>query len=288
MNSMTGYAWRERADDAVSVSVEIKGYNNRFLEVSVNAPPWLPGLETRARALVSGSCGRGRVEVSIRVRETNAPVNVTVNTTAARAYMKAISDLSANLGLADNISVSTLIGMEGVLEAEKDRDAGRYWNAIEPVLREAVSAFAAERAREGRHTEGDILASVARIESALQTVANHVPTLEASIRENVGARFRELTGGSIDENRVMAETAVLLMKYTVSEEISRLSSHLGEFRAEAARNDRPGKKLDFLCQEINREINTIGSKSTMTEVSRAVVDMKEALENAREQLRNIE
>jgi len=288
MNSMTGYAWRERAGGDVSVSVEIKGYNNRFLEVSVNVPSWLSGLEAKARALVSGFCGRGRVDVSIRVKETNAQVSVTVNTAAAAAYVKAISDLCAALGLADNISVSTLIGMEGVLETEKDRDAGRYWGAVEPVLREAVAAFAAEREREGKHTEEDILASVDRIESALRIVTNHVPTLEAAIKENITARFRELTGGSIDENRVLAETAVLLMKYTVSEEISRLSSHLCEFRAEAARNNRPGKKLDFLCQEINREINTIGSKSTITDVSRAVVDMKEALENVREQLRNIE
>ena len=289
MNSMTGYAWRERMDDAISVSVEIKGYNNRFLEVSVNAPPWLSGLETKARGLVSGFCGRGRVDVSIRIKENNAPVNVTVNIAAANAYMKAISDLCTALGLADNkISVSTLIAMEGVLETEKNRDAERYWNAVEPVLQKAVVAFVAEREREGKHTEEDILASVGRVETALQTVKNHVPTLEAAIKENITTRFKELTGGSIDENRVLAETAVLLMKYTVSEEISRLSSHLCEFRAEVARNDRPGKKLDFLCQEINREVNTIGSKSTITEVSHAVVDMKEALENVREQLRNIE
>jgi len=254
----------------------------------VSAPPWLSGLEARVRALVSGSCGRGRVEVSIRVRETNAPVSVTVNAAAAAAYMGAISDLCAALGLADKINVSTILGMEGVLETERDRDVERYWGAVEPVLLEAVAAFAAEREREGRHTEADILASVARIESALRIVTDRVPGLESTIRENIAARFRELTGGSIDENRVLAETAVLLMKYTVSEEISRLSSHLGEFRAEAARNERPGKKLDFLCQEINREINTIGSKSTITEVSRAVVEMKEALENVREQLRNIE
>jgi uncharacterized protein (TIGR00255 family) len=92
----------------------------------------------------------------------------------------------------------------------------------------------------------------------------------------------------IDENRILAETAALLMKHTVAEEISRLSSHLREFRAEAARGDRPGKKLDFLCQELNREINTIGSKSAFADVNRAVVEMKEALENAREQLRNVE
>ena len=288
MNSMTGFAWRERADGEISVSVEIKGYNNRFLEISVGLPPWLSCLEPKIRGIVSDRCGRGRVEVSVRVKEPNARVNVTVNAAAAKAYMEAVSSLGDILGIDEKISLSTLIGMEGVLETEKNLDTERYWNAIEPVLREAVAAFVADRAREGKHTEEDILNSVGRIEFALQTVTSHVPTLEATIQENIRARFKELTGGSIDENRILAETAVLLIKYTVSEEISRLSSHLCEFRAEATRNDRPGKKLDFLCQEINREVNTIGSKSTIAEVSRAVVEMKEALENVREQLRNIE
>lgn len=288
MNSMTGYAWREWTGGDMSVAVEIKGYNNRFLEVAVSTPSWLSCLEPKVRQAVSASCGRGRVDVSIRVRETNTPVSIRINTAAAQTYMKAISDLCATLGLADRVGVSTLLGMEGVLETEKDRNAERYWNAVEPVLLEAIAAFAAERAREGKHTENDILASIAAIESALKTVTDRLPALENSIKENIGTRFRELTGGTLDENRILAETAILLMKYTVSEEVSRLSSHLGEFRAEAARNGRPGKKLDFLCQEINREINTIGSKSTITEVSRAVVEMKEALENVREQLRNVE
>jgi len=288
MNSMTGFAWRERTDGDVSVSVEIKGYNHRFLEVSVNTPPGLSCLEARIRQIVSGPCRRGRVELSLRIRETNAPIRVTVNAAAAGAYVKAISGLCESLGIAEKAGISTLLGMEGVLEIEKDRDAERLWAVAEPVLLEAVAAFAEERAREGRHTENDVLASVGVIESALKTVEGRLPSLEAAIRENIGARFRELAGGAIDENRVLAETAILLMKYTVAEEISRLSSHLCEFRAEAARNERPGKKLDFLCQEINREINTIGSKSAISDVSRAVVDMKEALENVREQLRNIE
>ncbi|MDR0878329.1 MAG: DUF1732 domain-containing protein, partial [Treponema sp.] len=111
---------------------------------------------------------------------------------------------------------------------------------------------------------------------------------ESSIKENLKSRFAEVLGNQIDENRILAETAILLMKYTISEELSRLASHLGEFRAETERNPSPGKKLDFLCQEINREINTIGSKTPILEVSRAVVDMKDALENVREQLRNVE
>jgi uncharacterized protein (TIGR00255 family) len=211
-----------------------------------------------------------------------------VNVNAANAYMRAISDLASGLGINEKLSITALIGMEGVLDIEKSRDEERYWSLVEPVLRDAAGAFRTEQIREGKHTEEDILNSISCIESYLQTVTAHIPALESSIKENIKARFKDLSGSDIDENRVLAETAILLMKYTVSEEISRLSSHLAEFRAETEKNDRPGKKLDFLCQEINREINTIGSKSAILEVSRAVVEMKEALENVREQLRNVE
>jgi uncharacterized protein (TIGR00255 family) len=250
-------------------------------------------MEPKTRELVGTACGRGKVEVTIRVKEINAPVSVSVNTNAARAYMNAFSGLAFDLGIEAPLSVTVLTGMEGVLEVEKKRDVERYWGIIEPVLKDALSVFQAERAREGKHTEEDILSSIGVIERALETVTSHVADLENSIKENIKARFKEIAGdgaagGVIDENRILAETAILLMKYTISEEISRLSSHLAEFRAETARNNRPGKKLDFLCQEINREINTIGSKSVIVEVNRAVVEMKESLENVREQLRNVE
>jgi uncharacterized protein (TIGR00255 family) len=290
---MTGFAWREWAGEDISLTVEIKGYNNRFLELQVGLPPWLSFMEPKVRELIGTVCGRGKVEAVLRVKEINAPVNVSVNKNAARAYMDALSGLASDLGIDAPLSVTLLTGMEGVLEVEKKRDSERYWGMIEPVLKEALSVFQAERVREGKHTEEDILNSLGIIESALQTVMSHVTDIENSIKENIMSRFKEIAGEgvaivNIDENRILAETAILLMKYTVSEEISRLSSHLAEFRAETARNDRPGKKLDFLCQEINREINTIGSKSTILEVSRAVVEMKESLENIREQLRNVE
>jgi uncharacterized protein (TIGR00255 family) len=288
MTSMTGFAYKEWANEDISISVEIKGYNNRFLEIFVNTPPWLPQLEQRVRDIINNVCGRGKVEVAIRIRETNTPMTVSVNVNAAEAYTRAINSLKSSLGLDEKLNLSTLINMEGVLNIEKNRDDERYWALIEPVLIEAGAVFQAERIREGKHTEEDILNSISQIESTLQTVVAHLPAMESSIKENIKTRFKEISGGEIDENRILAETAILLMKYTVSEELSRLGFHLAEFRAETAKNDRPGKKLDFLCQEINREINTIGSKSVILEVSRAVVEMKEALENVREQLRNVE
>jgi uncharacterized protein (TIGR00255 family) len=159
---------------------------------------------------------------------------------------------------------------------------------LEPLLAQAFAAFEESRRREGAATEADILGHIGNIERSLERIAACVPELERSIKENLRARFQEVLGSAVDENRILSETAVLLMKYTISEELARLRSHLVEFKEETARNGAPGKKLDFLSQEINREINTIGSKSPIIEVSRAVVDMKDALENVREQLRNVE
>jgi uncharacterized protein (TIGR00255 family) len=288
MLRMTGYAWREQAAGNISVSVEIKSYNNRFLEIYVNAPPWLSGLEGAVRERIAAVCGRGKVEVSIRLREHNAPLVISLNTTAAAAYLNAARELAGNFGSNGTLGLAELFQMEGVLEVERNRDDARYWQALEPVLEEALAAFIAERQREGKHTENDILKSLGVIETNLETVKSFSSTLEESIKENIRSRFADVLGDQIDENRVLAETAVLLMKYTIAEEISRLASHLAEFRAETAGSSRPGKKLDFICQELNREINTIGSKSALLEVSRAVVAMKEALENIREQLRNVE
>ncbi|WP_245534808.1 YicC/YloC family endoribonuclease [Treponema primitia] len=285
---MTGYAYEELRDEEISLSVEIKGYNSRYLDLFVYLPPFLSSLEPEIRDYLSSRFSRGKVEAGIRVKERNSDIYLSVNQKAAKVYYEAVAGLAKELGIRETPSLSLLLGMEGVLEIEKNRDDNRYRKLIEPLLKNAADKFEAERIREGKHTEDDILSHITVLEEAAKTVASHAPAMEASIQKNLKDRFAELLGDRIDENRILAETAVLLMKYTISEELSRLSSHLAEFRAETKRNPSPGKKLDFLCQEINREINTIGSKTPLLEVSRAVVEMKDTLENIREQLRNIE
>jgi uncharacterized protein (TIGR00255 family) len=290
---MTGYAYCEKTEQDLSVSVEIKSYNNRYLEVIINLPPWLPSLESKIREKITSNCCRGKVEVYVRIREYNVPVNVNINKKAAQSYYNAISKLGKELGIKEKPSLSTILEMENMLansvfEIEKIRDTELYWEKIEPLLNEAIQVFCNERKREGKHTENDIIKNLEKIEKSIELISSFVPEVEKTLKENVKTRFEEIIGSNIDENRMLAEIASLLIKYTISEEISRLVSHLDEFRRETEKNTSPGKKLDFLCQEINREINTIGSKSTKIEVSSEVVKMKESLENIREQLRNIE
>lgn len=290
MKSMTGFAYREQQEKDCSFSVELRGYNNRFLEINAYLPPYLSSLENRIRGFIAETCVRGRIDVTLRCREINAPFRVTVNTAAAAAYGEAVRLLAEALEIDEKPDIRTIMGLEGVLDIDRPRDEDRYWRQIRPLLKEALDTFEAERIREGQYTLGHILSQIAVIEDSLNQVCLHADEAEAMIKENLRGRFMELLGDKdkIDENRILAETAVLLMKYTIAEEISRIRSHLSEFRIEAQGKGCPGKKLDFLCQELNREINTIGSKTPQIEVSRAVVNIKNALENVREQLRNVE
>jgi len=288
MKSMTGYAYREVSAENITVSVEIRSYNSRFLDLSVYLPSWLASLDPGVRKYLGTRFMRGKVDVGIRIREHNAPVSVSINENAALSYQKAITDLAKTLGIKEKPGLEMILSREGVLEAETNRNAEKYWSIIEPVLVSAADQADAERTREGDHTAEDILSHIQILEDAVDSINSQVPELEETIKENLRSRFTELLGDKIDENRIFAETALLLMKYTISEELSRLSSHLKEFRIEAESSQSPGKKLDFLSQEMGREINTIGSKTPVLTVSRKVLEMKNALENIKEQLRNVE
>ncbi len=288
MKSMTGYAYQENVTEAMTVSIEIKSYNSRFLDLSVNQPYWLGRLEGRLREYASSRIQRGKVELNLRVREKNASLQVTPDPEAARAYMGAVMEISDALGYAGEVPLSLIISQEGVLKSERLTDPETYWAAIEPVLAAAFDEFEASRAAEGKALERDILEMVARIERVAALVSSKVPEMEAMFKENVRTRFAELLDGQVDEGRVLQETAALMVKYTINEEIVRLGAHLASLRKELAENPAPGRKTDFICQEINREVNTIGSKNQMMEIGQAVIEAKDALENIREQLRNIE
>jgi len=288
MVSMTGFANCEINENDLKILMEIHGVNSRFLEININIPPGLSSIEKKIREYISLECYRGKIDVFIRIWDHSIPVKIKVNKETAKAYKSAINMLAKDLKIRDKIDLNLLVNLDGVLEIEKNTDNNMYWNYIEPAFKQTVNVFNESRNKEGKLTEADIMKHICIIEAALETVKQHATLLENSIKENLKTRFFELLGDKVDENRILAETAILLMKATISEEINRLGIHLNEFREEAANNKHPGRKLDFLSQEINREINTIGSKSTIVAVSHAVVDMKDALENIREQLRNVE
>ena len=289
MKSMTGYGYKEFSDENITVSVEIKSWNSRFLDLSINIPSFLGRLERRIREKCSESIMRGKVELNIRIKEKNSAVSVDADVGTALAYSDAIKKVAEGLGLpADSVSLSLIIQQDGVITVQKDNDPERYWSMIEPVFTGALSDFLADRKREGENLKKDLLLKLAKIEESEVLFKKWIPEMENLFKTGIKKRFAEVLGDEVDEQRVLTETAALLVKYTINEEVVRLQSHIDALKNEIENNPEPGRKLDFICQELNREINTIGSKNQFVEVGQAVIEAKNALEDIREQARNIE
>lgn len=289
MTSMTGYAYKEVSLKDAVVSVEIKSVNSRFLDLSINLPPYLNQLESRFRGIITEKILRGKVDVYIRVKEVNADETVTADVKVAKAFAAAIGQIAEALGkTADDVPLSLIIAQPGVLNSDRDYDVGKYWDMISPVFRETVNTFCADREREGVNLYKDLLVKLDKLDECAAFFREWQPKMENMFKEQITQKFNELLGDHADEQRIMTETAAMLVKYTINEEIVRLHSHLAALRAEMKDNPAPGKKMDFLCQEINREINTIGSKNQFSEVGAVVITAKDSLENIREQARNVE
>jgi len=288
MKSMTGFGYHEHQDEKRHITITLKSYNNRFLDIFVFLPPALGQLEQRFREYLAARIRRGRVELYLKCEEYESNPTVILDKASVRAYAQALRELAVEIGSNEPIRLSHLLKLEGVLKAEQSRDAGEYWGALYPHLETAFQDFERMRLKEGETTEQDIRRLLGQIEGSLAVVESCASRIEEKVREDLRARFQELMGGGLDEARLMAETAVLLMRFDIHEELMRIGNHLESFQAVMAEGGADGKKLDFLCQELNREVNTVGSKSLFAEVNQAVVSLKDCLEKIREQLRNVE
>ncbi|MCQ2610190.1 MAG: YicC family protein [Treponema sp.] len=289
MKSMTGYAYNEITTEDAVVSVEIKSVNSRFLDLTVNLPGYLNSLESYYKAKITNCVLRGKVDVYIKVKETKSDTQITADTQAAAEYYKAIKEVAQAIGLEPPSNIlSMVINQPGVLNVNKNYDVEKYKNMIDGVFDSALKAFIAEREREGANLKKDLLEKLEKLFECQEFFAQWQPKMEEAFKAQITARFNELLGEAADQNRIMTETAAMLVKYTINEEIVRLKSHLDAMKAELESNDAPGKKLDFICQETNREINTIGSKNQFSQVGAMVITAKDCLENIREQAKNLE
>lgn len=288
MTSMTGYSYVETSTETSTVSVEIKSVNSRFLDLTINLPPYLNQLESSFRAIISEKVVRGKIDVYIRVKENESDIEIAADTNAAKAYLDAIKKIADATGYSSDIPLSLIISQPGVLNTNQNYDVEKYGQMISPVLKEALDKFCADRKREGENLKKDLLSKLSKLEECAAFFKEWQPKMELIFKEQITAKFKELLAEQVDENRIMTETAAMLVKYTINEEIVRLHSHLAAMKTEIENNPAPGKKLDFLCQEANREINTIGSKNQFAEVGAMVIASKDSLENIREQAKNVE
>lgn len=288
MTSMTGYAYEEKSTEEATVSVEIKSVNSRFLDLAINLPPYLNPLESYFRAKITEMVLRGKVDVYIRVRENESDSEVIPDTNAAVAYMNAIKKIAEATGFADDVSLGLIISQPGVLNVNRKYDVEKYKAMIEPVFEAVLTRFMDDRKREGENMKADLQKKLEKLSDCAKFFTEWQPKMEQYFKDQITAKFRELLEDKADENRIMTETAAMLVKYTINEEIVRLNSHIAAMRDELAKNPAPGKRLDFICQEMNREINTIGSKNQFAEVGAMVITAKDSLENIREQSKNVE
>ena len=288
MKSMTGFGLAEFNSGALQASLEIKSYNNRYLDVSVVLPGFAAPLEPEIRAFVAQRVSRGRVEVTLRLRELQLNLRIHIDAATVGAYSGALERLREVAGLDGPLTLDHLLRFEEVVQVEKERHIDDYRAVVHELLQSAFVDFDARRAREGDATQQDIRRQLGRLTAALEVVAGYAPQMEEGLRRTVQSRFLEVLGDEVDTARVYTETASLLVKYSINEELTRMGAHLESLDSALSESGALGKRLDFVCQEINREINTIGSKSFVLDISRQVVEMKDALENIREQLRNVE
>lgn len=289
MTSMTGYAYEEKSYENAIVSVEIKSVNSRFLDLSINLPSYLNQIENYFRTKITEKIIRGKVDVFIRVKELKSDASVSADVGIAKSYLNAIKDVAFACGYdSENIPLNLILSQPGVLNSNNSYDIEKYKNLIEPVFNVAFEKFYADRIREGENMKKDLIEKLKKLEDCAKFFKEWQPKMENLFKEQIVKKFNELLGEHADENRIMTETAAMLVKYTINEEVVRLHSHIAAMKDEILNNQTPGKKLDFICQEMNREINTIGSKNQFAEVSSVVVTAKDSLENIREQSKNVE
>ncbi len=290
-NSMTGYGRNQQVIENYDITVEIKSVNHRYSDYSIKAPRFCAFMEDSIKKRIGQSVSRGKIDCFVTVhKDVDDSKEIQVNTALAESLINSLRQLSAQYGIKDDISLSTLSEFHDIFEIKyKEEDEELLQSCVMTVLDCAVEAFCDTRKREGEKLVADMLMRNGIIRQELAKIIELEPAAVAQYRERIEERIRELIGDvAVDENRLLTETAILADKLSITEEIVRLKSHLDEFENIVASDEPVGRRLDFLMQEMNRETNTIGSKSNSLEIAKIVVNIKAELEKMREQLQNLE
>lgn len=289
--SMTGYGGAKSASGNVDFSVELKSVNNRYLDTSIHLPRSYIFAEESIKSAVSEHISRGKVDVFITIDNSKATnVVVNVNESLATSYYEALEKISQMFRMNGDFSVTDIARFQDVLSVEKvEIDREEMAQEILEVLRQALLEFDTMREREGERLRADIVSRLDTIAGMAQAVTQRAPEIVSDYRQRLEQKIRVvLEDRNIDEGRLLTETAVFADKVAIDEESVRLDSHISQFREMLDGGSPVGRKLDFLVQECNREVNTIGSKSNDCQAAKIVIDMKAELEKIREQIQNIE
>ena len=290
MKSMTGYGRCHIEEDGREMTVEVKNVNHRFLDISYRLSRTLSFLDDAVRRGVSARLARGHVDVFVSYANHRQDAKeVRVDTALAAAYQRALSELSAALGCGQDVPLSDYARLPDVLTVqEKEEDQAAVRALFDRALSGALDALIAMREDEGARMREDILEKIASIEAIRDQVAMRAPLVVSEYRDKLHQRIAQLTEGEIDEARLITEVAIFADRTAIDEELVRLLSHAAAIRETADMTEPVGRRLDFLVQELNREVNTIGSKASDTTIAQAVVSAKGEIEKLREQVQNVE
>ena len=287
MRSMTAYGYAESKFGRGSIEVELKCYNSRFFEVNHNISYALSSYELYIDNEIRKIVKRGHVDLSVRLKLSDSQMSVSVDQGLVEEYRKAFDLLKDMTGL--DADLSDYLERDGVIILSKDDDSSIYKEPLDDALLKALEMVDESKSREGRATYEDLKRHADIFSTKLSLIEGYSKDLEKRFRQMFSDRLNELEmDSSITEDRLNQEIALMIVKYTINEEIKRLHAHLAEYYNLLESSDSVGKRLDFLAQEMNRETNTIASKSTLSEISSLTIAMKDAVENIREQVRNIE
>ena len=289
--SMTGYGRAVKTFDDREVTVELKAVNHRFFEFTARAPRQYAFVEERLKKLFSAEINRGKVEAFVSVTSVGAPdETVEANLEVIESYVTALRNIQYKVGAVDDLALSHLLKIPEAFTVKKvEEDEEQLWGEIAETANEALAAFVSMRQTEGEKLRADILLKLDEIEADVNKVEKRSPEVTAAYRDRLYSKLRELLEDkNIDEQRILTEAAIFADKTAVDEETVRLKSHISQYREILAKSGPIGKQLDFLIQEFNREVNTIGSKCNDLEITKIVLEMKNAVEKIREQIQNIE
>lgn len=291
LKSMTGYGRCEAVTDGKKILVEIKSVNHRYSDYNIKVPRHLGYLEDKIRKEVSESVIRGKIDIYVNVDYFEiSDKEITLNKELAKSYINALYTLRDEFGLTDDITVTRVARNSEIFKSERiEEDEEALWLSVKSVLDTALEAFVAMRAREGERIEKDLCGRIEYMRSLAEEVDSRSPETVNEYRDRLYEKIKEIIDGhEIDEGRILTEVAIYADKVAVNEETVRLRSHFDEFDTIIGSGEPAGRRLDFLIQEINREVNTIGSKASDIEIAKTVVALKGEIEKLREQIQNIE
>lgn len=291
IKSMTGFGRAVKEMDGYVISVELKSVNHRYFEFSSRIPRQYGFIDDKIKSFVNAQVARGKVDCFITIEALNTEAaQVAVNHTLAAAYVQALDNLADTYDLKKDFGASAVSRFPDVLVVKKaEEDEEKIWSYVKTVAEEAVEKFIAMRAVEGAKMKDDISSRAALILNYVSFIEERSPQTVKEYNEKLAERVHELIGDvTVDEARLLQETAIYADKVAVAEETVRLRSHIEQLNRFLESEEAIGRKMDFLVQEINRETNTIGSKANDVEIAAKVIDIKAEVEKIREQIQNIE